>query len=93
MLMMGDDSYTLPDPELRAYDQGVGTLSVGGEFRGYLASVVRRMTFLPRSRGRALGSSGWWPQRAALRGLRPWLVDRDDAAAVWDDLDLTDEDF
>lgn len=40
---MGDEPYTLPDPELRAYDHGVGTLSVDGELRGYLASVVGYM--------------------------------------------------
>lgn len=40
-----DDHYTLPDPELGAYDHGVGTLSVDGELHGYLASVVHRMTF------------------------------------------------
>lgn len=40
-----DDYYELPDPELRAYDHGIGTLSVDGELHGYLASVVMRMTF------------------------------------------------
>ena len=47
-----DDSYTLPDPQLRAYDHGLGTLSVDGELRGYLASVVSRMAFPSR---------GLWP--------------------------------
>jgi hypothetical protein len=39
--------YELPDPTLRAYDRGVGTLKVAGEVRGYLASVVGQVT-LPR---------------------------------------------
>jgi hypothetical protein len=38
--------YQLPDPQLRAYDRGLGTLSVEGEFKGYLASVVGRVGFL-----------------------------------------------
>lgn len=42
---VGDDGYALPDPELRAYDHGVGTLRVDGELRGYLASVAMRMAF------------------------------------------------
>jgi hypothetical protein len=32
--------YDLPDPSLRAYDRGVGRLSIDGELQGYLASVV-----------------------------------------------------
>lgn len=44
-----DDPYTLPDPELRAYDHGLGTPSVEGELRGYLASVVGRITFPARA--------------------------------------------
>lgn len=43
-----DDVYELPDPELRAYDHGLGTLSVDGQFKGYLASVVTQMTFPSR---------------------------------------------
>lgn len=46
------DDYTLPDPELRAYDHGVGTLSIDGELQGYLASTVARMSF---------PSPGPWP--------------------------------
>jgi hypothetical protein len=46
------ESYELPDPELRAYDHGVGTLSIGGELVGHLASVVGRITF---------PSLGLWP--------------------------------
>ena len=40
--------YALPDPELRAYDHGLGTLRVDGELRGYLASVVGEMRFPSR---------------------------------------------
>lgn len=40
---MGGAPYTLPDPQLRAFDHGVGTLSVDGQLRGYLASVVGHM--------------------------------------------------
>ncbi len=36
-------TYRLPDPSLRAYDHGVGTLSVAGEVVGHLASVVGEM--------------------------------------------------
>lgn len=43
------DHYELPDPTLRAYDHGVGTLSVNGELRGYLASVVGETKFPGRS--------------------------------------------
>lgn len=43
------DRYELPDPTLRAYDRGVGTLSVGGELRAYLASVVGEIKFPGRS--------------------------------------------
>lgn len=44
-------------PELRAYDHGVGTLSVDGETSdGYPASVVHRMTF-PSKGGVAVVSS------------------------------------
>lgn len=45
---VGDDGYALPDPQLRAYDHGVGTLMVDGELGGYLASVVGRMTLPSR---------------------------------------------
>lgn len=37
--------YELPDPKLRAYDHGVGILSVGGQTKGYLATVVLTMSF------------------------------------------------
>lgn len=40
---MSDARYELPDPELRAYDHGVGTLSVDGELRGHLACVVGQL--------------------------------------------------
>jgi hypothetical protein len=40
------ESYELPDPELRAFDHGVGSLSLCGELRGHLASIVGR-TSLP----------------------------------------------
>ena len=43
-----DRIYDLPDPELRAYDRGVGILSVGGELKGYLASVVGEIKFPSR---------------------------------------------
>lgn len=42
------EAHALPDPELRAYDHAVGTLSLDGELRGYVACVVRRMTFPSR---------------------------------------------
>lgn len=135
--MVGDDSYTLPDPKLHAYDHGLGTLSVGGEIRGYLASVVGRMAFpdkepWPRFRiiwldGRKEPlfedyGPGWWTVReldvgtfehhgpSTVREPRilgrvfrfsvsgtpcvfdfTWL-DRDEAAAKWDDIGLTDDD-
>ncbi|WP_406831256.1 hypothetical protein ABEG17_00325 [Pedococcus sp. KACC 23699] len=41
--------YELPDPALRAYDRGVGTLRVSGEVRGYLASVVGEIKFPARA--------------------------------------------
>ena len=37
--------YALPDPELRSYDHGLGTLRVDGELKGYLASIVGKMRF------------------------------------------------
>lgn len=40
--------YMLPDPQLRAYDHGLGTLRVDGELMGYLASVVGEMRFPSR---------------------------------------------
>lgn len=133
-----DDSYPLPDPELRAYDHGLGTLSVDGELRGYLGSVVSRTTFPSsgpwlwfrviwldgrmESRFEDYGPD-WWtvreldarkfeyhgpsidkvrrilglPFRYYLSGDRcvfdfEWL-DREEAAAKWDELGLTDEDF
>ena len=39
-MLSGMQRYELPDPTLRAYDRGVGTLRLGGEVHGYLASVV-----------------------------------------------------
>lgn len=133
-----DDPYTLPDPELRAYDHGLGTLSLNGELRGYLASVVGRMTFPSKGpwpwfrviwldgrkepRFEDYGP-GWWtvreldagklehhgptidkerrvfgiPFRYSVYGPNcvfdfAWL-DREQAAATWDELGLTDEDF
>lgn len=47
-----DSDYVLPDPEMTAYDHGVGTLKVDGELRGYLASTLMTMSF-PRGE--------WWP--------------------------------
>lgn len=44
--------YDLPDPELRAYDHGLGVLSVAGELKGYLASSVGEIIFPSR---------GQWP--------------------------------
>ena len=44
-----DAEYVLPDPQLRAYDHGVGTLKVGGVLQGHLASVVGEITFPSRS--------------------------------------------
>ena len=133
-----DDRYTLPDPELRAYDHGLGTLSVDGELRGYLASVIGRMTFPstePWPWFRIIWLDGrmeppfedygpnWWTVReldagkfdhhgpSTLKEHRvlgvtfrysvsgdpcvfdfAWL-DRNEAAAKWDELGLTDEDF
>jgi hypothetical protein len=40
--------YEPSDPRLRAYDRGVGTLSVDGELVGHLASVVGEMRFPSR---------------------------------------------
>ena len=45
--------YTLPDPTLRAYDHGVGTLRIDGEIKGYLASIVGEM--------RLIGPGEPWP--------------------------------
>lgn len=133
-----DDSYSLPDPELRAYDHGLGTLSVDGQLRGYLACVVSRMTFPSRGPwpwfrviwldGRMEPKfedygPGWWTLRELDAGRLEyngpssdkerrilgvpfrysvpgdpcvfdfaWL-DREEAAAKWDELGLTDEDF
>lgn len=133
-----DDAYTLPDPGLRAYDHGVGTLSVDGVLRGYLASVVGRITFPSRGMwpwfriiwldGRREPAfedygPGWWtvrqldsgkldlfgPSRMKERRIPgkafrysvsgapcvfdfAWLDDNE-AAAKWDELGLTDEDF
>jgi hypothetical protein len=39
--------YKLRDPKLRAYDHGVGVLSIDGHIRGHLASVVLTMSFPP----------------------------------------------
>jgi hypothetical protein len=43
------ERYVLPDPELRAYDRGVGTLTVDGVLRGHLASTVGEIIFPGRS--------------------------------------------
>jgi len=133
-----EDSYSLPDPELRAYDHGLGTLSVDGELRGYLACVVSRMIF--PSKGpwpwfRVIWLDGrmeprfedcrpdWWTVRELDAGKLEyngpsidkerrilgvpfrysvsgdpcafdfaWL-DREEAAAKWDEIGLTDGDF
>ncbi len=133
-----DDYYTLPDPEMRAYDHGVVTLSVDGGVQGYLASVVEPVTF-PSTQpwawlriiwldGRMEPpfedyGPGWWtvreldagrlnhhgrsimkerrllgiPVRYSVSGDPcvfdfAWL-DRKEAAAKWEELGLTDEDF
>jgi hypothetical protein len=133
-----EDSYSLPDPELRAYDHGLGTLSVDGELRGHLACVVSRMTFPSKGpwpwfrviwldgrrepRFEDYGP-GWWTVRELDAGKLEysgpsvdkerrilgfpfrysvsgdpcvfdlaWL-DREEAAAKWDELGLTDGDF
>lgn len=44
--------YDLPDPDLSAYDHGLGTLAVDDKIRGYLASVRWEMSFPVRQ---------WWP--------------------------------
>lgn len=41
----GVTEYVLPDPQLRAYDHGVGTLTIDGVSKGHLASVVGEITF------------------------------------------------
>ncbi len=86
----GSRSYELPDPELRAYDHGIGTLSIGGELMGHLASVVGRIS---------LPSRGLWPWFLIvwLDGTREnpffaWLPE-DDAARMWAELGLVDSDF
>lgn len=133
-----DDSYALPDQELRAYDHALGTLSVDGELRGYLACVVSRMAFPSKGpwpwfrviwldgrmepRFEDYGP-GWWTVRELDAGKLEyhgpsidkerrilgmpvrysvpgdpcvfdfaWL-DREEAAAKWDELRLTDGDF
>lgn len=51
----GDDEppdYDLPDPDLAAYDHGLGELRLNGEPKGYLASVRLEMSFPARQ---------WWP--------------------------------
>ena len=48
-MLSGMQRYELPDPTLRAYDRGVGTLRLGGEVHGYLASVVGEIQFPGRS--------------------------------------------
>jgi hypothetical protein len=136
--MAGPDDYTLPDPQLRAYDHGLGTLSVDGELHGYLASVVGRMSFPSRQLwpwfriiwldGRMEApfedyGPGWvtvreldvgtlehhgpsttkerrflgLPFRYSVPGDPcvfdfAWL-DREEAAAKWEELGLTDEHF
>jgi hypothetical protein len=44
--------YDPPDPDLSAYDHGVGTLSVDGELKGHLACLRLSMTLPGRQ---------WWP--------------------------------
>lgn len=44
--------YDLPDPDLAAYDHGLGELRLNGEVQGYLASVRLQMSFPARQ---------WWP--------------------------------
>jgi len=44
-----DDEYVLADPQLRAYDHGVGTLKVDGVLQGHLASVVGEIKFPSKS--------------------------------------------
>lgn len=41
--MDNDRSYDLPDPQLRSYDHAIGTLSVDGELKGYVACVVGQL--------------------------------------------------
>lgn len=43
------ERYVLPDPELSAYDHGVGTLTVDGVLRGHLASTVGEIVLPGRS--------------------------------------------
>lgn len=43
----------LPDPKKRAYDHGLGTLTVDGEIKRHLASVVGEL--------RVTASGPWWP--------------------------------
>ena len=44
--------YDLPDPDLSAYDHGLGELRLNGELEGHLASVRLKMSFPARQ---------WWP--------------------------------
>lgn len=44
-LRSGDTAYVLPDSQLRAYDHGVGTLTIDGVLKGHLASVVGEIKF------------------------------------------------
>lgn len=50
--------YDLPDPNLAAYDHGLGELRVNGELQGYLASVRLEMSFPARQ---------WWPWFVIVR--------------------------
>jgi hypothetical protein len=79
-----ENAYQLPESKLRAYDHGVGTLSVDGELKGYLASVVLTMSF-PRGqpwvwfvivwvdgvkeRSFETYGPGWWTQRELDAGF------------------------
>lgn len=49
---MSPPDYDLPDPDLAAYDHGLGELRLNGELKGYLASVRLEMSFPARQ---------WWP--------------------------------
>jgi hypothetical protein len=69
-----DDSYSLPEPELRAYDHGLGTLSVDGELRGYLACVVGRLTFPSR---------GPWPWFRSSGRMAAWSRFEDYGPEWW----------
>lgn len=86
---MAVDRYELPDPTLRAFDRGVGVLSVDGEVRGYLASVVGEI--------KVPGRSPWpWLVRVWLDGTKErseedygpgWYIVRELDAGYLDDFE------